>query len=223
MVGVLRDNLGERVHDVLQGIFLLHKALVLLQPRCPAIDLSQHQAQRLLSGLRLPPVQVQRGLEAAVSHQDQARFLQKRLSRHTQCPRREAHRLAHRMPKQVQGVLHAPSTKQGRGVQSRPQLPGAKAPGLFCQCDGPLQQDFVQIMGHEPHAKVPQRALAEGRLLGAKAIQHHLPALVHHREFHGVSVAHMTIGLQQGGEGQHTGFHGLFAARLRTIGSAKVS
>ena len=153
-----------------------------------------------------------------MSHQDQARFLPNRLSRRAQCPRREAHRLAQRMPKQVQGVLHAPSTKQGRGVQGRPQLPSAKAPALLCQCDGTLQQDFVQVMGHEPHTKVPQRALAEGRLLGAKAIQHHLPALIHHREFHGVSVTHVTIGLQQGGEGQQTGLHGLFAARLRPIG-----
>ncbi len=153
-----------------------------------------------------------------MSHQDQARFLHDRLGRRAQCPRREAHRLAQRMPKQVQGVLHAASTKQRRGVQGRPQLPGAEAPGLLRQGDRPLQQDFVQVMRDEPHAKVPQRALAEGRLLGAKAIQHHLPALVHHREFHRVPVAHVTIGLQQGGEGQHPGFHGLFAPRLRTIG-----
>src|SRR5215510_14225872 len=135
--GVLRANLGDRVHDVLQGRHLLHKALVLLQPLFPALDLFQHQAQRLRSGLRLPPVEVQRGLEAAVSHQDETRILQSRLSRHAQCPRREAYRLTQRMPKQVQRVLHAPSTKQGCGVQGRPQLPGAKAPGLLCQCDGP--------------------------------------------------------------------------------------
>ena len=132
-----------------------------------------------------------------MAHQDQARFLQNHLRRRVQCPRREAHRLAQRMPKQVQSVLHAPSTKQWRGVQGRPQLPGAKAPGLLCQCDGPLQQDFIQIIGHEPHTKVAQRALAEGRLLGAKAIQHQLPAFVHHRALHGVSVAHVTVGLQQ--------------------------
>src|SRR5215510_11114953 len=65
--GVLRDNLSDRVHDVLQGRHILHKALMLLQPRVPALDLCQHQAQRLLSGLRLPPVEVQRGFEAAVS------------------------------------------------------------------------------------------------------------------------------------------------------------
>src|SRR5499433_1020925 len=94
---ISRDNLGDRVHDVLQRHSLLHKALVLLQPRFPALGLFQHQAQRLLSGLRLPPVEVQRGLEAAVSHQDQTRFLQNRLSRHAQCPRREAYRLTQRM------------------------------------------------------------------------------------------------------------------------------
>src|SRR5262245_11380082 len=66
--GVLRDNLGDRVHDVLQGRSLLHQALVLLQPRFPALDLVQYQAQRLLSGFRLPPVEVQCGLEAAMSH-----------------------------------------------------------------------------------------------------------------------------------------------------------
>jgi hypothetical protein len=73
-------------------------------------------------------------------------------------------------------------------------------------------------MGHEPQTKVAQRALAEGRLLGAKAIQPHLPALVHHRAFHGVSVTHVTRGLHQGGEGQQTGFHRLLAARLRPRG-----
>src|SRR5262249_4059888 len=98
------------------------------------------------------------------------------------------------------------------------QLPDTEAPGLLCQGDRPLQQDFVQVMGYEPHTKVVQRALTKGRQFGPKAIQHHLPALVHHREFHGVSVAHVTIGLQQGGEGQQTGFYGLFATRLHTIG-----
>src|SRR5262245_34155654 len=37
--GVLHDNLGHRVHDVLQGRHILHKALVLLQPLFPASDL----------------------------------------------------------------------------------------------------------------------------------------------------------------------------------------
>jgi hypothetical protein len=121
------------------------------------------------------------------------------------------------MPQQVQSVFHAPSPKQGGGIQGSPQLPGAKASGLLGQGDGPLQPNFVQVMGHQPHTKVPPRALAEGRRLGTQAIQPHLPALVHHREFHGVAVAHMTIGLQPGGEGHHPGFHGLCATRLCTI------
>src|SRR5215475_4964594 len=112
--GVLRDNLGDRVHDILQGRGSRGQVLVLRQPCFPAIDLFQNQAQRLLSSLRLSPVEVQRSLEAAVAPQDQARFLQNRLSRHAQGPRRETHRLAQRMPKQVQGILHATSPKQGR-------------------------------------------------------------------------------------------------------------
>src|SRR4030095_9997704 len=35
---------------------------------------------------------------------------------------------------------------------------------------------------------------------------------------HGCSGTHMTIGLQQGGEGQQARCHGLLAARLRTLG-----
>ena len=71
---------------------------MLLQPFFPAINLFQHQAQRLRSGFRLPPVEVQRSLEAAVAHQDQARFHQNRLGRCAQFLRREAYRLAQRMP-----------------------------------------------------------------------------------------------------------------------------
>ena len=50
--GVLRDNLGDRVHAVLQGRHSLHQTLVLLQPIFPALDFGQYHAQRLLSGLR---------------------------------------------------------------------------------------------------------------------------------------------------------------------------
>src|SRR5262249_26147773 len=99
--GVLRDNLGDRVHDILQGRGSRGQVLVLRQPCFPAIDLFQNQAQRLLSSLRLSPVEVQRSLEAAVAHQDQGRFLQNRLRRRAQFPRRKTHRLAQRMPQQV--------------------------------------------------------------------------------------------------------------------------
>jgi hypothetical protein len=51
-------------------------------------------------------------------------------------------------------ILHAPSPRQGRGVQGSPQLPGTKAPGLLCHCDGTLLQDFVQIVSHDSHTKV---------------------------------------------------------------------
>jgi hypothetical protein len=53
----------------------------------------------------------------------------------------------------------------------------------------------------EPHTKVEQRALAEGRLRSAEAIQYELPALVHHGEFHRIPLADMAVGLQQRGGG----------------------
>ena len=126
--------------------------------------------------------------------------------------------LRHACPSRCKGSFHAPSPTQGRGGQGRPQRPRATAPGLLCQGDGPLQPDFVQVRGHEPHTQVAPRALAEGRRLGAQAIQPHLPALGPHRECHGISVTPVTRGRPQGGEGHQTGCHRLFAGRLRPLG-----
>ena len=58
---------------------------------------------------------------------------------------------------------------------------------------------------------------AEGWLLCAKAIQHHLPALVHHRELHRVLIADVAVGLQQRGQRQDPRVDGCFAPRLRTL------
>src|SRR5262249_38184110 len=77
-----------------------------------------------------------------------------------------------------------------------------------------LQQGLVQVVLDEPHAKVAQGALTEGWLLGVETIEHHLPALIHHGEFHRIPIAHVAVGLQQRSEGQHPRFHGRFAARL---------
>src|SRR5207253_8091423 len=44
-----------------------------------------------------------------------------------------------------------------------------------------------------------------------------LPALVHHGQLDGVSVADMTVGLQERGEGQQPRFHQLVASRRRAI------
>ena len=96
-----------------------------------------------------------------------------------QLPGRDAHSLSQGMAEQSEGILNAAGTEQRCGVQGSAQLPGAEAPGLFCQRDGPLQQGLGQVVGDEPHAKVQQGALAEGRLCRAEAVHHHLPALIH--------------------------------------------
>src|SRR5215475_4858176 len=62
--GVLRDNLGDGVHDRLQRRRLRREARMLLQPVFPSLHLLQHQMQRLLPSLWLPPVEIQRRLEA---------------------------------------------------------------------------------------------------------------------------------------------------------------
>src|SRR4029453_9279303 len=76
---------------------------------------------------------------------------------------------------------------------------------------------LVQMVRDEPQAKVEQRAATEGRLLGAETVQHHLPALVHHRELHRVLIAHAAVGLQQRSQRQDPSVDGGFAPRRRTI------
>ena len=60
--GVLRGHLGDGGHDGLQGGPRRQEMLVLLQAAFPAVHFFQHQAQRLLSGLRLSPVEGQAAL-----------------------------------------------------------------------------------------------------------------------------------------------------------------
>src|ERR671925_524169 len=101
---VLRRNLGDGIHDRLQGWGIRREALMLLQPSFPAVYLLQHQAQCLLPSLWLPPVKVQCRFEAALSHQYQSCFFQNGPGRRAQFLSREAHRFAQRMPEQVQRV-----------------------------------------------------------------------------------------------------------------------
>src|SRR5919109_3151325 len=110
---VLCRNLGDGIHDRLQGWGIRREALMLLQPSFPAVYLLQHQAQCLLPSLWLPPVKVQCRFEAALSHQYQSCFFQNGPGRRAQFLSREAHRFAQRMPEQVQRVFHAASAEQG--------------------------------------------------------------------------------------------------------------
>src|SRR5262249_40801911 len=61
-LGILLDNLDECLHHLPQGSLRFRKTLGLCQPACPPVHLLQHQAQRLLLGSRLAPVEVQAAL-----------------------------------------------------------------------------------------------------------------------------------------------------------------
>src|SRR5262245_11745081 len=68
-----------------------------------------------------------------------------------------------------------------------------------------------------PHAKVEQCPWAEGGLLSVETVQHHLPAFVHHGECHSIPITHVTVRLQQGGEGQHPRLHRRFTVQILTV------
>src|SRR4029453_2231330 len=57
-LGVLRDNLRDGLHDLLQRKCLGHQGLLLLQPALPPSHLLQDQAQRTGARAGLPPIQV---------------------------------------------------------------------------------------------------------------------------------------------------------------------
>src|SRR5215813_7856425 len=212
--GVLRHQVGNRLHHLLHRRLLRRELGLLLQPALPSFSLLQDQPQGFLPRGGRPPIEIQRRFETAVPHQQQARVRDNRVDGRVQLLGCKPHELAQRMPEQVEGILDTARAEQRGRIQHRPQLPGAKATRLLCQRHRPLQQGLVQVVLDEPHAKVEQGALAEGQLLGVETIQHHLPALVHHREFHRIPIAHVAVGLQQRSEGQHPCFHGRFAARL---------
>ena len=191
--------------------------MLLLQPALPAPYLLQDQAQRTLPRAGLSPIEIQGSFQAAVSQQRQSCVLRDHLRGGVQDLGRKAHGLAQGMAKQVQCLLDPTGTQQGGGIQSGAQLPGTEAPGFLCQGHSPIQQGLIQVVGDEPHPEVEQRALAEGRLLGAKAVQHHLPALIHHGQLDRVPITNVAVRLHQRGQGQQAHFDRLVASRFRAI------
>ena len=204
-------------HDLLDRRGLGRQGVLLLQPALPASYLLQDQAQRTLPRAGLSPIEIQRGFQAAVSQQRQSGVRRDRLRGGVQDLSRKAHSLAQGMAKQVQRILDPTRPKQRGGIQHGAQLPGTEAPGFLGQGHGPIQQGLLQVVSDEPHPEVEQRALTEGGLLGAKAVQHHLPALVHHGQLDCVPITDVAVPLQQRGQGQQARFDRLVASRARAI------
>ena len=135
------------------------------------------------------------GFETALPHQLQARGSHEPLGGRVQGLGREAHRFPQGMAEQVERVLDPTGTEQRGGVQGGAQLPGTESPSLLRQGDRPIQQCLVQVVRDEPQAEVEQCPATERWMLGVETVQHHLPALVHHREFHCLLITDVAVGL----------------------------
>ena len=103
---ILRDNLGDGLHDLLYRRGLGRQGVLLFQPVLPPCHLLQDQAQRLGARPRLPLIQVQSGFETAVSHQRQPGGRHDRWRGCVQFLGCKADGLAQGMTEQAQRVLH---------------------------------------------------------------------------------------------------------------------
>jgi hypothetical protein len=143
------------------------------------------------------PVRIERGLEAGGGQL-------RRPCLHCQrgCPfglppplqdRDHAQGLAQGVSHQVDRVLHPARAPQRRGIQRRPQRPRAEPAGPRGQRHGALDQPAVQVLLDQAGAEPHQGALGKRRSIGAHAIQHQLPAPVHHRRLDHLIIGHPRV------------------------------
>jgi hypothetical protein len=172
-----------------------HEPLHLFQP-------PEHHTKRLVPRDRVVPVAVQRRLHTRPAKQWHAR-----LGRHRRdplgprqppplLPRDDTQRRAQGVTQQVDRVLHPARPPQGAGVQRRPQRPRAEPTRGAGQLDGAFHQPTIKLVGDQPRPEPDQRALAKRRPLGVQAVQHQLPAPIHHRRLDHLVVGGAGIGLQ---------------------------
>jgi hypothetical protein len=102
---------------------------------------------------------------------------------------------------------------QGAGVQRRPQRPRPEPPGRRGHLDGALDQPAVQVRLDQPGPEPHQRALGKRWPLGVQAVQHQLPAPIHHRRLDHLVVADPLIGLHDQRQRQLRGRHGRLPVR----------
>jgi hypothetical protein len=158
----------------------------------------QHHLKGMLAGGRVVPVDVQRRLQAGGGQHPGACLFGQRRGPLGQPPpllaRDHTQGLAQGVSHQVVGVLHPASPPQGTGVQRRPKLPARGRAGR--QRHGRLYQPPVQVGLDPPGPEVEQGALGERRLLGVQAVQHQLPAPVHHGRLDHLVIGGTGVGLQ---------------------------
>ena len=161
---------------------------------------AQHLGQRPVPGARVIPVPVQGRLQAGGGQ-----FRHARLRRHHGGPcglppplqhRDHAQGLAQGVSHQVKGVLHPARPPQRGRVQRRPQRPRPEPARPRGQRHRPLDQPPVQVALDQPLTESHQGSLGKRWLLRVHAVQHQLPAPVHHRRLDHLIVGGPGIGLQ---------------------------
>ena len=164
------------------------------------IQQAQHLGQGQARGRGIIPVQIERGLQAGGSQ-----LRHPRLRRHHGGPcglppplqdRDHAQSLAQGVSHQVDRVLHPAGPPQRAGIQRRPQRPRPEPPGARGQRDRALDQPPVQVRFDQPATEPDQGALGKRRLLRIHAVQHQLPAPVHHRRLDHLIIGHPGIRLE---------------------------
>ena len=201
--GAVAGQVRVLVTDLPGGRHRLGRGLIASQAgdeRLHEIKEAQYLGQSLVPGGRVVPVQVQRRLQAGG-----AQLRHPGLCCHDGGPgglppplhsRDHAQSLAQGVSHQVQGVLHPARAPQRGRIQCRPHRPGAEPPGPRGQLHRPPDQPPVQVPLDQPQAEPHQGPLGKRRLLRAQAVQHQLPAPVHHRRLDHLIVRDLRIGLQ---------------------------
>jgi hypothetical protein len=202
-------------------LVVVHEALHLLQRR-------KHHAQRLVAGRRVVPVAVQRRLQARGTKQPHAGLVGHRgdalppRQPPPLLPRDDAQRLAQGVTQQVDGVLHPTRPPQGAGIKRRPQRPITKPALSLGQRHGALHQPPIKLSGDKPRAETDQRALRERRPLGIQAVQHQLPAPIHHRRLDRLIIGGAGVGRQDRRQRQLRRRHRRLPLRALLVGHGQL-
>ena len=168
--------------------------------RLDPVQQAQHLGQRGIPGSRVIPVCIQRRLQAGGGQFRCPGLLRQHRDSCGLPPplqhRDHAQGLAQGVSHQVKSVLHPARAPQGTGVQCSPQRPRPEPLRPRRQLHRPLAQPPVQVTLNQPLAEPHQGPLGKRRLLRAQAVQHQLPAPVHHRRLDHLIVADLRIRLQ---------------------------
>ena len=173
-----------------------------VEPLLNGREAVKEHGQRLLTGTRVIPVQIQSGFQARSGDQRCPRFIRYRAQPPPLLTRHHAQSLAQGMTQQIRGIFHPSSAPQRATVQRRPQLAGAKGTTGGGDLHRPFQQTAVELPGDQPLTKGNEGAFPEGRGIAVQTVQHQLPPAIHGGGFDHFVIGDLRVGLEQGRQRQ---------------------